>query len=233
VDRVDLSDDKLRRRLQDGVKKFSRHGMVKPGAWGEFARHLHYQQGDFKTLYTYTALGAHCAKLEKQWGAKAHRIFYMATPPSLFGDIQKYLGKAGLARDREWARIVVEKPIGYARMKVIISKPPACAVWQDTDVRYPDPMIMGYLLSNEGEFTTTRSGHTAALGVSHLPPKPSSLRAEDSQGRWYKNSRPVRWIFCRTDGSQCSTNCPDIKWGSIHSIMINVEPVAQTHDRAV
>ena len=178
VDRVDLSDETLRRRLQDGVKKFSRQRTMKPGAWGEFARHLHYQQGDFKTLYTYTALGAHCAKLEKQWGAKAHRIFYMATPPSLFGDIQKYLGKAGLARDREWARIVVEKPIGYARMKVIISKPPACAVWQDTDVRYPDPMIMGYLLSNEGEFTTTRSGHTAALGVSHLPPKPSSLRAD-------------------------------------------------------
>ena len=37
----------------------------------------------------------------------------MATPPSLFGEIQKYLGKAGLARDREWVRIVVEKPIGY------------------------------------------------------------------------------------------------------------------------
>ena len=58
-------------------------------------------------------MGAQCARLEKEWGAKAHRIFYMATPPSMFGEIPKYLGKAGLARDREWARIVVEKPIGY------------------------------------------------------------------------------------------------------------------------
>jgi glucose-6-phosphate 1-dehydrogenase len=58
-------------------------------------------------------LGANAPKLEKEWGAKAHRIFYMATPPSMFGEIPKYLGKAGLARDREWARIVVEKPIGY------------------------------------------------------------------------------------------------------------------------
>ena len=56
---------------------------------------------------------AQCAKLEKEWGAKAHRIFYMATPPRMFGEIPKYLGQAGLARDREWARIVVEKPIGY------------------------------------------------------------------------------------------------------------------------
>jgi len=113
VDRVDLSDEKLRRRLQDGVRKFSRQGMVKTGEWGEFARHIHYQQGDFKKLQTYTTLGEQCAKLEKEWSAKAHRIFYMATPPSMFGEIPKYLGKAGLVRDRELARIVVEKPIGY------------------------------------------------------------------------------------------------------------------------
>ena len=76
-------------------------------------QHIHYQQGDFKKPPTYTALGKQCAKLEKEWGTKAHRIFYMATPPSMFGEIPKYLGKAGLARDREWARIVIEKPIGY------------------------------------------------------------------------------------------------------------------------
>ena len=113
VDRVGLSDEKLRRRLHDGVRKFSRQGMVKAAEWSEFARHIRYQQGDFKKLQTYTALGEECAKLEKEWGAKVHRIFYMATPPSMFGEIPKYLGKAGLARDREFARIVVEKPIGY------------------------------------------------------------------------------------------------------------------------
>src|ERR1039458_3960454 len=113
VDRIDLSDEKLRRRLHEGVKKFSRQGMVKAGEWREFSGHIHYQQGDFKKLETYTALGEQCAKLEKEWGAKVHRIFYMATPPSMFGEIPKYLGRAGLARDREWARIVVEKPIGY------------------------------------------------------------------------------------------------------------------------
>jgi glucose-6-phosphate 1-dehydrogenase len=113
VDRVDMSDEKLRRRLRDGAKKFSRHGMVRTAEWGEFARHIHYRQGDFKKLQTYKALGEQCAELEKEWGAKAHRIFYMATPPSMFGEIPKYLGKAGLARDREWARIVIEKPIGY------------------------------------------------------------------------------------------------------------------------
>jgi glucose-6-phosphate 1-dehydrogenase len=113
VDRDALSLEKFRRRLHDGVKKFSRQRTVKPREWGEFARHIYYQQGDFKKLQTYSAIGKQCAKLEKEWGAKAHRIFYMATPPSLFGEIPKYLDKAGLAHDRKWARIVVEKPIGY------------------------------------------------------------------------------------------------------------------------
>ncbi len=113
VDRVEMSDEKLRRRLHDGVKQFSRFGKTKAATWNSFAQHIHYQKGDFKKLQTYTALGHECAALEKEWGVKGHRIFYMATPPSMFGDIPKYLGKAGLARDCEWSRIVVEKPIGY------------------------------------------------------------------------------------------------------------------------
>jgi len=113
VDRIDSSDQKLRRHFHDGVNQFSRFGKAKAATWNQFARHIHYQQGDFKKLKTYSTLGKQCAKLEEEWGAKAHRIFYMATPPSLFGEIPKYLGKAGLARDREGARIVIEKPIGY------------------------------------------------------------------------------------------------------------------------
>ncbi len=113
VDRVEMSDEKLGRRFRDGVRKFSRRGIVKSGQWDEFARHIRYQPGDFRKLETYSALGERCANLEKEWGAKVHRIFYMATPPSMFGEIPKYLGEAGLAHDRKWARIVVEKPIGY------------------------------------------------------------------------------------------------------------------------
>jgi glucose-6-phosphate 1-dehydrogenase len=113
VDRIPMSDDVLRRRFRDGVRKFSRMGKGPDAEWNTFARHIHYAQGDFKKLQTYSALGQQCAALEKEWGAKAHRIYYMATPPSMFGEIPRFLGRAGLARDRQWSRIVVEKPIGY------------------------------------------------------------------------------------------------------------------------
>ena len=113
LDRTELGDEELRQRLHNGVNQFSRFGKVKPDGWNQFATHLHYQQGDFKKLETYTSLADRCLSLEKEWGSKTHRIFYMATPPSMFSEIPNYLGESKLALDREWARIVVEKPIGY------------------------------------------------------------------------------------------------------------------------
>jgi glucose-6-phosphate 1-dehydrogenase len=113
VDRVELSEDALRERLHEGVNEFSRGGKTAVQNWNEFSRHVRYLQGDFKSDTTYTELSGQCASLEKEWSSKAHRIFYMATPPSLFGVIPKCLEQAGLASDRERARIVIEKPIGY------------------------------------------------------------------------------------------------------------------------
>jgi glucose-6-phosphate 1-dehydrogenase len=113
VDRIKFGSEALRRRLHEGVNRFSRFGKTKAAAWNKFAQHITYLQGDFKQPRTYSGLGAQCTRLEKTWGAKAHRIFYMATPPFLFAEIPKYLAKAGLAKDPEWSRLVVEKPIGY------------------------------------------------------------------------------------------------------------------------
>jgi glucose-6-phosphate 1-dehydrogenase len=113
VDRVALDEAALHQHLREGVDQFSRHGKVTDEEWNGFACHIRYLQGDFKDPAAYADLSGQCAKLETEWGAKTHRIFYMATPPSLFGVIPKFLAQAGLASDRERARIVVEKPIGY------------------------------------------------------------------------------------------------------------------------
>jgi glucose-6-phosphate 1-dehydrogenase len=61
----------------------------------------------------YAALGAACSGVDEAWGERAQRVFYLATPPRLFGIIPHLLKDAGLTQDREHARIVVEKPIGW------------------------------------------------------------------------------------------------------------------------
>ncbi len=113
IDRSEISDDKYKRHLRDGVAKFSRRGIRAAEEWNEFARHIYHLHGDFKNLQTYALLARQCAKLEQSYGGKAQCIFYMATPPSLFGVIPQYLHEAKLAQDLNFARIVVEKPIGY------------------------------------------------------------------------------------------------------------------------
>jgi glucose-6-phosphate 1-dehydrogenase len=113
VDRANLTDAALRQRLHDGVKRFCRSRGAKSADWAAFAAGIHYCQGDFKNPKAYSALSRRLTELDQSWGRKAERIFYLATPPAFFGVIPNLLGDAGLARERERARIVIEKPIGY------------------------------------------------------------------------------------------------------------------------
>jgi glucose-6-phosphate 1-dehydrogenase len=113
VDRVELTDDQLREHLQKGIKKFVSPDKKNTRSWVSFSLHIFYQQGDFKDLKTYTSLQESYKKMEEKWEDKTHLIFYMATPPVMFGEIPRYLGESGLSGERERTRIVVEKPIGY------------------------------------------------------------------------------------------------------------------------
>ena len=113
LDRIELSDKKLHKRFRDGIEKFSRKGKVNDKVWAKFTRHIYYIQGDFTKSGIYTLLKEQFAYLEKEWNVKPQLIFYMATPPLMFGEIPKHLKAAGLADDQERARIVIEKPIGH------------------------------------------------------------------------------------------------------------------------
>ena len=134
VDRVALSDEALRKRLHEGVRKFARSGKTAAKEWNEFSRHIRYLQGDFKSNATYKELSNQCANLEKEWGSKAQRIFYMATPPSLFGEIPTFLNYAGLATDRERSRIVIEKPIGYDLDSALTLNRTLAGVFQESQI---------------------------------------------------------------------------------------------------
>jgi glucose-6-phosphate 1-dehydrogenase len=113
LDRIELSDKELHKRFRDGIKNFSRKGKVNDKVWSKFTRHIYYIQGDFTKSGIYSLLKERCAYLEKEWNVKPQLIFYMATPPVMFGEIPKHLKEAGLADDQERARIVIEKPIGH------------------------------------------------------------------------------------------------------------------------
>jgi glucose-6-phosphate 1-dehydrogenase len=112
VDRKKMTDSKFRRRLLEGVKKFSAYGRATGRSWKDFASHLDYMSADFGNAGTYAAIASRISSLEKTWNGKADCIFYLAVPPALIGTIIKGLDKSKLSRNRKRARIVVEKPFG-------------------------------------------------------------------------------------------------------------------------
>jgi glucose-6-phosphate 1-dehydrogenase len=113
LDRKELELADLRKRLHDGVNKFSRRGTADAGRWDAFAEHITtYISGDVQDDSTYQSLADALDKQDDAWGDQAGRLLYLAVPPSLVGIITPQLGKAGLAADRKRTRIVVEKPFG-------------------------------------------------------------------------------------------------------------------------
>ncbi|HEV7163400.1 MAG TPA: glucose-6-phosphate dehydrogenase [Solirubrobacteraceae bacterium] len=72
-------------------------------AFKRFAKRLSYVSGDFEADDTYTRLAAELKDATT-------RVFYLETPPSLFGMVVKGLHTADLLNG---ARVVVEKPFGH------------------------------------------------------------------------------------------------------------------------
>jgi len=80
--------------------------------WHEFSGRLHYMAGELDDGNTYRQISARLDELARD-GASRNRLFYLATPPSLFSEIVKSLGESGLNNeDEHWSRIVIEKPFG-------------------------------------------------------------------------------------------------------------------------
>lgn len=113
LDKKENSVEEFRSYLREGINRFSRRSRGDEAAWGAFSRRFtEYFAAEFGDPKTFADLSERLAALDKEWNTKAVRVFYLATPPFLVETIVEGLGKAGLARDRKRARIVVEKPFG-------------------------------------------------------------------------------------------------------------------------
>lgn len=110
--RTQMSDDEFHEHLRQGVEKFVDAEDFDKETWQHFIARMSYIHGDFGDDATYQTLAERLEDYEQAWNAMGCRIFYLATPPSMIDVIPAHLQKAGLAQDRDRARIVVEKPFG-------------------------------------------------------------------------------------------------------------------------
>ncbi len=105
VGRTALTKKEFSNKLFRGVQSYSRATPEGCNRWNEFADRLDYVTGDYDDPDTFQAIR------ERLSGSS--RIFYLATPPSLYATIVDQIGKAHLNKSKAgWARVVIEKPFG-------------------------------------------------------------------------------------------------------------------------
>src|SRR4030095_6371168 len=79
-----------------------------------FGESILYHQSEFEHEAGYKALANRLDKIDKEFGTRGNRLFYLAAGPDQFESILKHLKAAGLNEPCKgsWDRVIVEKPIG-------------------------------------------------------------------------------------------------------------------------
>ncbi len=113
VARSEMSHEAFRERMREAVAEFARVQPPASHVWNRFASSLYYCAGSPADPVLYERLGALLKELEKDTDTGGNRLFYCATPPSLYPQIVTRLGTSGLHRQSAgWSRIIIEKPFG-------------------------------------------------------------------------------------------------------------------------
>ncbi|MBI5191247.1 MAG: glucose-6-phosphate dehydrogenase [Nitrospirae bacterium] len=105
-------DTDYRARMRDAVKEAAPED-YSDEKWARFARNLYYVQGEFADDAFYARLKARLPGIEAEHDTHGNRIYYMAIPPTVYEQVVKGLGEAGMSsEDGGYTRIVIEKPFG-------------------------------------------------------------------------------------------------------------------------
>jgi glucose-6-phosphate 1-dehydrogenase len=113
IARADLTHDGFREKMREEVPQHLT-GAPDPRVWSWLEQRLYYVRGAFDDSATYERLRDALAEVEQRHRTAGNYLYYLATPPSFFGEIPRRLHDIGLLceEDRAWRRVVVEKPFG-------------------------------------------------------------------------------------------------------------------------
>jgi len=83
-----------------------------PGKLDEFQRQIIYFQLDFdgKNIENFASF---LSKVESDYKSAGDRIFYLATPASLFKPVIQIISSCGVMDSKGYKRVIFEKPFGY------------------------------------------------------------------------------------------------------------------------
>jgi glucose-6-phosphate 1-dehydrogenase len=112
VSRTEFSDDEFRSNMKSAISEFKE--IEDDSKIDEFVKKLFYTSISFDKIATFKKLNERIVELRKSNNIGGNTIFYLSTPPSLYGVIPQNLAAVGLNKqDDGWKRLIIEKPFGY------------------------------------------------------------------------------------------------------------------------
>ena len=113
--RKPIPDDEFRTIASQAIREFSRRELDAE-VWGRVSANTTYVSGGYDEKAGFDRLAARIAEIEKKAGSEVQSLFYISTPPSVFGPIIQNLGASGLGgrylgKPRH-SKVIIEKPFG-------------------------------------------------------------------------------------------------------------------------
>jgi glucose-6-phosphate 1-dehydrogenase len=116
--RTGLSTEEFVKRCTEGIQKYTEGGAVPEDVTKRLMAATRFVQAEAVKPEGGEALLKTVEALEKEYGLKGNRLFYLSLPPSVYGDTVRGLVKSGLMKrhgsEGAWHRIIIEKPFGHS-----------------------------------------------------------------------------------------------------------------------
>jgi len=116
--RREKTHDQFRYEMKEAIDNFSRTKPIDIEIWDTFKEQIFYHQSEFDDDRGYDELNCFLSDLDRKFGTKGNRLYYLSTQPSYFPDIIGRLYKHKLIYPvkeftNKWSRVIIEKPFGH------------------------------------------------------------------------------------------------------------------------
>ena len=192
----EMTTEQFRDKMTADIRKFTTRKHFDADIWAEFVERLHYTTGNFSDPAAYGRLSDIVAGLDAENHTAGNIIFYMATPPSIFGMISEHIDAAGFkAREKGWIRIIVEKPFGHDLPSAIELNRQLLAQWEEEQIYRIDHYLGKETVQNLLAFRFSNGMFEPLWNkahVDHIQFSVSETVGVEQRGKYYDTSGVLR-----------------------------------------
>jgi glucose-6-phosphate 1-dehydrogenase len=189
------SIQEFRDKMSRDIKQFSTRKEFDAATWVQLCQKLYYSPGKFDDPQAFAKLADLAQRLDSELSVCGNRLFYMATPPAVFGLISDQLEKTGFKDGKGWKRIVVEKPFGTDLASAIALNRELLKYWDESQIYRIDHYLGKETVQNLLAFRFSNGIFEPLWNknfIDHIQFTVSESVGVEGRGRYYDNSGVLR-----------------------------------------